>query len=111
MVEQSRQSRMKRTNISRITTLILILLTLGLGFATAQTTKAAKTNAEIRQEIIKRSIASYKGTCPCPYSVDRAGRMCGRRSAYSKPGGASPICYEKDVTPKMMIDYRKRTKL
>jgi len=85
-------------------------LTVTLGFATSQTTKAAKTDAEIKQEIIKQSIASYKGTCPCPYSVDRAGRMCGRRSAYSKPGGASTLCYEKDVTPKMVDDYRKKTK-
>ena len=101
---------MKRTRLTWIAVCLLILLTLALGFATAQTTKAPKTNTEIRQEIIKQSIASYKGNCPCPYSVDRAGRMCGRRSAYSKPGGASPICYEKDVTQKMGDDYRKRTK-
>ena len=99
---------MKRTNLARLTACLLILLTVALGFAAAQTTKAAKTNAEIKQEIIKQSLASYKGSCPCPYSVDRAGRMCGRRSAYSKPGGASPICFEKDVTGKMVIDYRKR---
>ena len=80
-----------------------------LGIAAAQTKNAAKTDAEIKQEIIKQSIARYKGTCSCPYSVDRAGRMCGRRSAYSKPGGASPSCYEKDVTPKMVVDYRKKT--
>ena len=88
----------------------LVVLLLALGITAAQTTKAAKTDAEIRQEIIKQSIASYKGSCPCPYSVDRAGRMCGRRSAYSRPGGASRICYEKDVTQKIVDDYRKRTK-
>jgi len=88
----------------------LTVLLVALGIAAGQTKKAAKTDAEIKQEIIKQSIASYKGSCPCPYSVDRAGRMCGRRSAYSKPGGASPICYEKDVTQKMRDDYRKRTK-
>jgi hypothetical protein len=87
----------------------LSFVVLALGIAAAQTKKTSKTNAEIRQEIIKQSIASYKGSCPCPYSVDRAGRMCGRRSAYSKPGGASPLCYEKDVTQKMVEDYRKRT--
>ena len=99
---------MKRT--TRIASVLLVLLTLALGFATAQTTKATKTDAEIKQEIIKQWIAGYRGNCPCPYSVNRAGRMCGRRSAYSKPGGASPICYEKDVTQKMRDDYRKRTK-
>jgi hypothetical protein len=75
-----------------------------------KTDKPSKTDAEVKQEIIKQSIASYKGSCPCPYSVDRAGRMCGVRSAYSRPGGASPICYEKDVTQKMVDEYRKRTK-
>src|SRR5438034_5380504 len=96
---------MKRT--TRITSVLLVLLTLALGFATAQTTKATKTDSEIKQEIIKESIASYRGSCPCLYSVDRAGRMCGRRSAYSKPGGAFPFCYERDVTQKMVDDLRE----
>ena len=87
-----------------------VVLALALGTAYGQTTKAARTDAEIKQEIIKESIASYRGSCPCPYSVDRAGRMCGRRSAYSKPGGASPLCYAQDVTQKMVDDYRKRGK-
>src|SRR5438477_11655435 len=100
---------MKRTRLTWIAVCLLILLTLALGFATAQTTKAPKTNTEIRQETIKQSIAGYTGNCPCPYSVDRACRMCVLRSAYSKPGAASPICFQKDVTPKMVIDYRDRT--
>jgi hypothetical protein len=86
------------------------VLALTLGIGAAQTKKAAKTDADIKQEIIKQSIASYRGSCPCPYSVDRAGHMCGRRSAYGKPGGASPICYEKDVTQKMVDDYRNQAK-
>jgi len=69
---------------------------------------AAKTDAEIKQLIIKESIAAYKGSCPCPYTTDKAGRTCGARSAYSKPGGASPVCYEKDVIDKMVNDYRKK---
>lgn len=63
--------------------------------------------ADIKQKIIKSSISSYRGNCPCPYNTDRAGRRCGRRSAYSRPGGASPICYESDVTDKMVENYRK----
>ena len=73
------------------------------------TIKVEKTDGEIKQGIIKESIASYRRSCPCPYNMDRAGRRCGARSAYSRPGGASPICYEKDVTQKMVDDYRKRT--
>lgn len=90
--------------------LTVLVLSLGLGVTWGQTRKPAKTDAEIRQEIINESIASYRGSCPCPYNTDRAGRRCGARSAYSRPGGASPICYAKDVTEKMVDDYRKRTR-
>jgi hypothetical protein len=79
---------------------------LALGIASGQTQKTAKTDAEIKQSIIAESIASYRGNCPCPYNIDRAGHRCGARSAYSRPGGASPICYARDVTQKMVDDYR-----
>lgn len=71
--------------------------------------KTKKTDDQIRQEIIAASIAAYKGNCPCPYNVDRRGHKCGARSAYSRPGGATPLCYAKDVTQKMVDDYRTRT--
>ncbi len=54
---------------------------------------AAQSEAQIKQRLIRESIASYSGSCPCPYNTDRAGRRCGARSAYSRPGGAAPICY------------------
>jgi len=69
------------------------------GIAAAQAKKVAKSDAEIRQEIIKQSIASYRGICPSPYDVDRVGRTCGR--AYSRPGDASSVT-KKDVTLKMV---------
>lgn len=58
------------------------------------TTNQAATQAEINA-----SIASYNGPCPCPYNTDSRGRACGERSAYSRPGGASPICYLSDPSP------------
>ncbi|HZG46733.1 MAG TPA: hypothetical protein VEZ41_10800 [Allosphingosinicella sp.] len=61
-----------------------------------QTIASAKSDSEV-QRAIRQSIAAYSGSCPCPYSVDRAGRRCGGRSAYSKPGGAAPLCYPADV--------------
>ena len=84
----------------------IICFVIGAGTAWAQNAKSTKTDAEVKQAIIVESIASYSGSCACPYNRDRAGRSCGRRSAYSRPGGASPICYEGDVTPKMVSDYR-----
>lgn len=69
---------------------------------------ARDTDAQIKQRIIAESIASYPGTCPCPYNTDRAGRSCGRRSAYSRPGGYSPKCYASDVTAAEVAAYRAR---
>jgi len=66
------------------------------------------TDAQIRQAIIAASLASYRGACPCPYNVMRNGRRCGGNSAYSKPGGASPLCFPQDVTPAMIAAYRQR---
>jgi hypothetical protein len=94
---------------------IVLGIALVLGFAytaNAQSGVArstAKTDAQIKQELIRQSILSYAGSCPCPYNTDRAGRSCGKRSAYSRPGGASPVCYESDVTQKMIDDYRAAT--
>ena len=67
---------------------------------------APMTDNRIRSLLIDQSLASYSGNCPCPYNVDRAGRRCGKRSAYSKPGGASPLCYASDVSPRMVDEYR-----
>ncbi|HEX8193232.1 MAG TPA: hypothetical protein VF552_10055 [Allosphingosinicella sp.] len=63
---------------------------------------AAQSDTQLKQRIIRESIAAYSGSCPCPYNTDRAGRSCGGRSAYSRPGGAAPICYPADVTPEMI---------
>jgi hypothetical protein len=67
-----------------------------------------KSDAQIKQELIRLSIASYSGSCPCPYNTDRAGRSCGARSAYSRPGGSAPLCYDRDVTQRMVEEYRLR---
>jgi hypothetical protein len=65
------------------------------------------TDAQVKQILIDESIAAYDGNCPCPYSRARNGSLCGRRSAYSRPGGAAPLCYPKDVTDDMVREYRE----
>ncbi|WP_409307149.1 hypothetical protein [Pectobacterium sp. B1J-3] len=52
----------------------------------------------------------YPGNCPCPYHSARNGRQCGKRSAWSRQGGYSPICYKYEVTEKMVEEWRKRKK-
>ena len=82
--------------------LLLILALLVLGIA-----PASASDDKIREIIIQQSIASYPGTCACPYSTMRNGRRCGGRSAYSKPGGYSPLCFKTDI-PQAMIEQFKR---
>ena len=66
----------------------------------------AQSDAAVRQKIVRASIAEYSGNCPCPYNTDRAGRSCGRRSAYSRPGGYAPKCFAGDVTAAEVKAYR-----
>ena len=68
----------------------------------------ASDNQEIKKKIIRESINNYPGNCPCPYNRDRAGRKCGKRSAYSKPGGYSPLCYPSDVSQEMIENYKRK---
>jgi hypothetical protein len=63
----------------------------------------------IRQQLVQEAIAQYSGSCPCPYNVDRGGRRCGGRSAYSRPGGESPYCYASDVPAYAIEAYRERS--
>lgn len=67
------------------------------------------TDTQIQNIIIKESVSSYLqsiGNCPCPYNRDRAGRLCGKRSAWTKSGGNSPICFPNDVTKEMIQNYK-----
>ena len=89
---------------------LLGLFIVSLFLSIPAATETEKTDSEVKQELIRQSISSYSGSCPCPYNRDRGGRRCGKRSAYSRPGGASPLCYEGDVSQKMIDKYRARQK-
>jgi hypothetical protein len=67
------------------------------------------SDAEARDQIIKESIAAHQADgsqCACPYNVMADGKECGDRSAYGRPGGASPFCYPKDVSAAKIHDWR-----
>lgn len=66
------------------------------------------TDNQIKELIIEESIASYPGVCACPFNRARNGSSCGRRSAWSKAGGYSPICYKDEVTQEMIEEWRER---
>ena len=87
--------------------LAIIVLTLA---TPAFALQPSLSDDEVRQAIIQKSIAAYNATghpCACPYQTDRAGHSCGGRSAYSRPGGAAPLCYPADVTAGMIADWRR----
>ncbi|MFW5403344.1 hypothetical protein [Pectobacterium carotovorum] len=66
------------------------------------------SDEQIKEQIIQESILSYSGNCPCTYNSARNGSKCGKRSAWSRAGGYSPICYKDEVTRKMIDDWRMK---
>lgn len=70
--------------------------------------QAGETDAAIKQKMIKNSIANYSGNCACPYQSASNGSRCGKRSAYHRAGGYTPLCYPEDVTPQMLKTYKSR---
>ncbi len=86
------------------------LLLTSLFVATASLAQSM-TDKEVRQQMIRESIQRYSGSCPCPYSRASNGSRCGGRSAYSRPGGAAPLYYERDITDAMVRKYRERKEI
>jgi hypothetical protein len=73
--------------------------------------EGALTAAAIAAIIVQASRAQYHAggrPCACPDDTMRNGRACGVRSAYSRPGGAAPLCYPHDVPAAMIDAYRQR---
>lgn len=64
------------------------------------------TDDQIAEMLIRESIRNYSGNCPCPYNVMRNGKLCKGHSAWSKPGGESPLCYRDDVTAELIREWR-----
>jgi hypothetical protein len=77
-----------------------------------ETAKAgALWGAEIALLIVQESRQRYYACghpCACPEDLMKNGRSCGRTSAYSRPGGAAPLCYINDVSTEMIARYRAK---
>jgi hypothetical protein len=79
---------------------------------TKRKAEAVLTAAAIAAIIVQASRDQYHAggrPCACPDDTTRNGSSCGGRSAYSRPGGAAPLCYLGDVTAAMIESYRQRT--
>jgi hypothetical protein len=85
------------------------ILAVLLAVATSALAESPLADQQIATIIVKASRDAYYRTghpCACPEDLARNGSRCGKRSAYSRPGGAEPYCYVTDV-PKEKIDaYR-----
>jgi len=74
---------------------------------------AGLSDADIAAKIVQESREAYLATghpCACPYDRARNGSSCGARSAYSRPGGASPKCFSADVPKAEIGAYRRRNR-
>ena len=96
----------------RINPLVLILLAASslLSSESSLAKTSVLSDAQIKQKVIEESIAQYPGPCACPFNHARNGSSCGKRSAWSKPGGYDPICYADEVTPQMIKEWREQHK-
>jgi hypothetical protein len=86
----------------------LVLVFLVVLFELSASYAESNSDQQIVQNIINESIANYSGRCPCPYNRASNGSSCGKRSAYSRAGGYSPLCYDSDVTSAMISSYKHK---
>jgi hypothetical protein len=71
--------------------------------------KPQPSDQQIAETIVRESRQAYYRTghpCACPEDLARNGTRCGKRSAYSRPGGAEPYCYVTDVPAAEIARYR-----
>jgi hypothetical protein len=87
----------------------MVFIAVLLSVAWFSTTEMAVSTADdqIRHLIIRDSIASYPGGCPCPYNLAFNGSRCGGQSAWGNASGYSPLCYANDIDDDMVQAYRQ----
>jgi hypothetical protein len=71
--------------------LVLAMLVVAFYGSTASF-KVQSSKADAALPVATEELLIFAGNCDCPDDTDAAGRRCGKRSAWSKPGGAQPIC-------------------
>ncbi len=98
---------------TKIAALFATSLVLGLSLQNLQTslthaqdTGTTRTLVEPRRIRVPK-VATQRSTtqnpsCPCPYDVAFDGKICGGRSAYAKPGGDEPACYQGETAARQL---------
>ncbi len=89
---------------------LLILFTLGSINAVYASDGKPLPDGEARDLIIRGSISSYEGDCPCPYSIDKERNECGENSAYRQSPG-SIKCYPGDISEDELQQFRSNSNI
>lgn len=63
------------------------------------------TNDEMREIMVEETLNTYT-ECPCPYSPDGIGGICGTHSLYYEPGRNQIYCYYSDISNREIYFYR-----
>src|ERR1700694_3461201 len=103
MVRSSRRQMRFGTTVGAACLCLLFAL------ASSAPAQSPLTDQQIATIIVKASRDAYYQTghpCACPEDSARNGSRCGKRSAYSRPGGAEPYCYVTDVPKEKVESYR-----
>jgi hypothetical protein len=85
---------------------LIYLVMLLVGFSAVEAADHKLSNKQIKRKIINESIENYYGNCPCPYNTAKNGSKCGKRSAWSRAGGESPICYDSEISAEMIKEWK-----
>ena len=60
------------------------------------------------EDISESDYLSNIGNCACPYNLDSAGELCGRRSAWCNKYDYSPACDLNKITKEMVEDCQSK---
>lgn len=106
------QQHKKAIKKSQISALLVTSLVLGLTIEVfnsptlAKDTEVNGTLVEPRRirlpKVATEPSTKDKPNCPCPYDIAFDGKICGRRSAYVKPGENEPACYEGETKARQL---------
>lgn len=88
--------------------MLLAIALVGMALASSTAISGeALTDEQVRQVMIRESVSSYPGNCPCPWNSDAAGHRCGKRSAHTRPGGYAPLCFPHEISDEQVRAFRE----
>ncbi len=87
--------------------MLMLILTCSVVTVYAFREMKPMTDSEIRGNILSGALKAYEGECPCPFSKDKKGNLCGDDSEYFRSRGRV-LCYERDVSDAEVNAYRQK---